>query len=125
LLHISGFKNIIEIFPDELETEVGEKGVSLSGGQKQRLSLARTLTKDCDILILDDFTSALDKNTEKWVMANILELLNDKTCFFITHRLETMHHADKVIVISESGKIETIGTPEEVIANSSYIKSIL
>lgn len=125
LLHISGFRNIIEIFPDELETEVGEKGVSLSGGQKQRLSLARTLTKDCDILILDDFTSALDKNTEKWVMANILELLNDKTCFFITHRLETMHKADKVIVISEAGMIETIGTPEEVIANSSYIKSIL
>lgn len=125
LLHISGFRNIIEIFPNELETEVGEKGVSLSGGQKQRLSLARTLTKDCDILILDDFTSALDKNTEKWVMANILELLNDKTCFFITHRLETMYKADKVIVISEAGMIETIGTPEEVIANSSYIKSIL
>lgn len=125
LLHISGFRNIIEIFPDELETEVGEKGVSLSGGQKQRLSLARTLTKDCDILILDDFTSALDKNTEKWVMANILKLLKDKTCFFITHRLETMHKADKVIVISEAGMIETIGTPEEVIATSSYIKSIL
>jgi ATP-binding cassette subfamily B protein len=125
LLHVSGFRNIIEIFPDELETEVGEKGVSLSGGQKQRLSLARTLTKPCDILILDDFTSALDKNTEKWVMANILELLKDKTCFFITHRLETMYHADKVVVISENGTIETIGTPQEVVSKSDYIKSIL
>lgn len=125
LLQISGFRNIIEIFPDELNTAVGEKGVSLSGGQKQRLSLARTLTKPCDILILDDFTSALDKNTEKIVMSNILELLNDKTCFFITHRLETMHHADKVIVISENGMIETIGSPEEVKLNSNYIKSIL
>jgi ATP-binding cassette subfamily B protein len=125
LLHVSGFRNIIEIFPDELETEVGEKGVSLSGGQKQRLSLARTLTKPCDILILDDFTSALDKNTEKWVMANILELLKDKTCFFITHRLETMYHADKVVVISENGTIETFGTPQEVVSKSDYIKSIL
>lgn len=125
LLQISGFKNIIEIFPDELNTAVGEKGVSLSGGQKQRLSLARTLTKPCDILILDDFTSALDKNTEKIVMSNILELLNDKTCFFITHRLETMKHADKVIVISENGMIETIGSPEEVKLKSNYIKSIL
>ncbi len=125
LLHISGFRNITEIFPNELDTEVGEKGVSLSGGQKQRLSLARTLTQPCDILILDDFTSALDKKTEKWVMANILKLLNDKTCFFITHRLETMYHADKVVVISENGSIETIGTPNEVISNSLYIKSIL
>jgi ABC-type transport system involved in cytochrome bd biosynthesis fused ATPase/permease subunit len=58
-------------------------------------------------------------------MANILELLKDKTCFFITHRLETMYHADKVVVISENGTIETIGTPQEVVSKSDYIKSIL
>ena len=123
-LSMAGFENYETILPKGLETEIGEKGVSLSGGQKQRLSLARTLIKDNDILILDDITSALDKETEKKVLDNVFRYHQGKTLFIITHRISTLSRVDKVLVIDDKGRIQSYGRPEEIKKTDSYLISL-
>jgi ATP-binding cassette subfamily B protein len=120
-LSMAGFENYETVLPKGLETEIGEKGVSLSGGQKQRLSLARTLIKDNDILILDDITSALDKETEKRVLDNVFRYHSDKTLFIITHRISTLAKVDKVLVLDDRGRIQSYGQPEEIKKTDNYL----
>ena len=98
--------------------------MSLSGGQKQRLSLARTLIKDNDILILDDITSALDKETEKKVLDNVFRYHQGKTLFIITHRISTLSRVDKVLVIDDKGRIQSYGKPEEIKKTDNYLISL-
>lgn len=124
VLELAGFENYHTILPKGMHTQIGEKGVSLSGGQKQRLSLARTLIKDHDILILDDITSALDKNTEKRVLENVMRHAEDKTVWIITHRLSTLKYVDKVLVLNEQGKLQSFGEPELVRKTDSYLKEL-
>ena len=121
IIKISGFPNFNETFNNGFETAVGEKGVSLSGGQKQRISLARALSKDFDILILDDFTSALDKKTEKNVLHDVFEYIKGKTSILVTHRIETMKKCDLIIVLNKDGSIENIGNPESLWNTSPYL----
>lgn len=123
-LSMAGFENFESVLPKGLETEIGEKGVSLSGGQKQRLSLARTLIKDNDILILDDITSALDKETEKRVLDNVFQYHHGKTLFIITHRISTLSKVDKVLVLDDKGNIQSYGQPDEVKKTDSYLISL-
>jgi ATP-binding cassette subfamily B protein len=120
-LSMAGFENYETVLPKGLETEIGEKGVSLSGGQKQRLSLARTLIKDNDILILDDITSALDKETEKKVLDNVFEHHQGKTLFIITHRISTLSRVDKVLVLDDKGRIQSYGRPDELCNKDAYL----
>lgn len=124
VLELAGFENYHTILPKGMHTQIGEKGVNLSGGQKQRLSLARTLIKDHDILILDDITSALDKNTEKKVLENVMRQAVDKTVWIITHRLSTLKYVDKVLVLNEQGKLQSFGEPELVRKTDSYLKEL-
>jgi ATP-binding cassette, subfamily B, bacterial len=124
VLDKAGFGNYATILPKGLETSIGEKGVSLSGGQKQRVALARTLIKDFDVLILDDITSALDKNTEEQVLQNVFNHRADKTCFVITHRVSTMMKGDKVLVLDKNGSVEFYGTPEDSKTQSAFVKSL-
>jgi ATP-binding cassette subfamily B protein len=121
IIKISGFPNFNEIFNNGFDTAVGEKGVSLSGGQKQRISLARALSKDFDILILDDFTSALDKKTEKNVLKDVFEYVKGKTSILVTHRIETMKQCDLIIVLNNDGSIENIGNPDSLWNTSPYL----
>ena len=99
--------------PDGYQTMIGEDGIKLSGGQKQRLALARALVTDPRILILDDVTSALDGETEARVQDALDEVMKGRTTFIIAHRLSSVVHADRIVVL-ENGVIEAIGTHEEL-----------
>lgn len=85
---------------DGIYTKVGEGGVKLSGGQKQRIAIARALYKDPEILVLDEATSALDENTEKEIMKEIYDIVDDKTLIIIAHRLSTIQNCNKVYKVS-------------------------
>lgn len=121
MLHQAGFENYETILPQGMDTQIGEHGVSLSGGQKQRLSLARALMKENDILILDDITSALDKQTERRVLDNVLNSNSDISMFIITHRISTLTKVDKVLVLDKNGSIQSFGNPEELIKKDKFL----
>lgn len=120
-LHHASFSNYDTILTKGMETEIGERGVSLSGGQKQRLALARTLVKENDILILDDTTSALDKETEKNVLKNLFELYREKTMCIITHRISILNYVDKILILNEHGEIDAFGSLDELIDTNQYL----
>ncbi len=101
--------------PDGYNTDVGQRGVKLSGGQKQRLSIARVFLKDPPVIIFDEATSALDNESEKAVRDSLEKLTNNRTTLVIAHRLSTVRHAQRIIVLTDSG-IGEQGTHEELIA---------
>ncbi len=106
--------NIMD-FPDGYKTMVGERGVSLSGGQKQRISIARALILDPEILILDDSLSAVDTDTEEQILRNLKTRRSGRTNIIIAHRISTLQHADKIIVL-DGGRIAEQGCHEELVA---------
>jgi ATP-binding cassette subfamily B protein len=104
----------IQNLPDGLDTVIGERGVKLSGGQKQRLAIARMFLKNPPILILDEATSALDTETERLIQRSLYELSEGRTTLVIAHRLATIKHADRIIVVTEDG-ISEQGAHEELL----------
>ena len=106
--------NEINQLPQGFETLVGERGTTLSGGQKQRISIARALIKEPDLFIFDDCLSAVDANTEKSILSNLSQLMQNKTALFITHRIFFNFHFDKIIYIQD-GQIAEAGTHESLL----------
>jgi len=104
----------IERLPQGLDTFVGENGLKLSGGQRQRLAIARAILRDPPILILDEATSALDSESEQLVQQALANLMQARTTLVIAHRLSTVQHADRIVVMSH-GKVEEIGTHTELL----------
>ena len=111
----AGADGFIRELPDGYDTYVGERGVKLSGGQKQRISIARVFLKNPPILILDEATSALDNESEHLVGQSLARLAQGRTTLTIAHRLTTIQHADRILVLGENG-IEEEGTHEELMA---------
>ncbi|WP_409304405.1 ABC transporter ATP-binding protein [Peribacillus sp. SCS-155] len=99
--------------PQGYDTKVGERGVKLSGGQKQRIAIARVFLKNPPILILDEATSALDLESEHLIQEALEKLAKDRTTFIVAHRLSTITHADRIVLI-EHGEIAEIGRHEEL-----------
>ncbi len=114
IAHISQIYNDIQDFEKEFDSIVGERGVSLSGGQKQRLALSRALIKNAPILVLDDAFSSVDTETEEIILNNIRVSQKDKTVLLIAHRISTMQHADKIVVLDD-GKVVEQGTHESLL----------
>ncbi len=113
----------ISRMPRGYDTIVGERGVTLSGGQKQRVAIARALLMDPRILILDEFTSAVDAATERLIRAALLELMQGRTTFVIAHRLSTVRAADTILVM-QRGRLVDSGTHEELLENSAVYREI-
>lgn len=106
-------------FGDGYDSIIGERGVKLSGGQRQRLALARALLCDRPLLIVDDALSAIDVETEQQVLRGILSTLKGKSVLLVSHRVNVLRHADRIVLIDE-GQIVAQGQHEELLANPFY-----
>ncbi|MDZ5474551.1 ABC transporter ATP-binding protein [Bacillus sp. 31A1R] len=108
--------------PDGYDTKVGERGVKLSGGQKQRVAIARVFIKNPPILVLDEATSALDLESEHLIQEALEKLAKERTTFIVAHRLSTITHADRIVLI-ENGEIVEIGSHEDLMSKQgNYYK---
>ena len=115
-------QNIIS-FKDSYDTLLGERGVTLSGGQIQRISIARALIKNSKILLLDDCLSAVDTDTEEEILKNLKNVSTKKTTVIVSHRISSLKHADKIIVL-ENGKIIQQGKHSDLIESKGYYKEL-
>jgi ATP-binding cassette subfamily B protein len=115
-------ENIIQ-FAEGYQTILGERGINLSGGQKQRVSIARAIIKKPDILIFDDCLSAVDTETEEKILSSLKRIMKDRTSIIISHRVSSIKHADKIIVLDE-GKIAEQGTHASLIKEGGLYASL-
>lgn len=112
------YQNIMDL-PEQFDTIVGERGVTLSGGQKQRIAIARAIVEPPEILIFDDCLSAVDTKTEEKILQNLKEITKDRTTIIIGHRISSLKHADKIIVLDD-GKIIEEGNHEKLLQNGNF-----
>lgn len=108
------YDNIME-FDQKFETFIGERGITLSGGQKQRVSIARALIKNPKILLFDDCLSAVDTQTEEQILSNLKRQSEGKTAILISHRVSTVKHADRIVVL-DGGRIMEAGTHDDLLS---------
>jgi len=116
------YDSIME-FPKQLETILGERGITLSGGQKQRLSIARAIVKNPRLLILDDCLSAVDTKTENTILNNLRKVMDGRTTIIISHRVSSAKLADKIIVLDDGFIIES-GTYNDLLARERTFKQL-
>ena len=104
----------IDALPDGFDTVVGERGQRLSGGQRQRIALARAILKDAPILVLDEATAAVDNDTEAAIQRSLMHITANRTTLVIAHRLSTVRHADRIVVMDQ-GRIVEDGTHDQLL----------
>ena len=116
------YENVME-FPNQLETILGERGITLSGGQKQRLSIARALAKEPRLIILDDCLSAVDTNTENNILKSLKTIMANKTSVIISHRVSSAKLADTIIVLDDGVIIES-GSYDELLSSNGTFRQL-
>lgn len=116
---IANLKLDVDAFPEKFSTMLGERGVTLSGGQRQRTAIGRALARQPDILILDDVFSAVDTQTEAKILEQLLPVLRGRTSIIISHRVSTLRHADRILVV-ENGRIAQDGSHAALVAQPGY-----
>lgn len=121
-LRAANLTQLIEKLPQGIDTLVGHNAIQLSGGQRQRLAIARALYKDAPILILDEATSALDSESERAVQDALEHLMENRTTLVIAHRLSTVHHADRIVVMDAGQIIETGSHTELMQTDGQYAR---
>lgn len=105
------------------DTLIGERGVKLSGGERQRVAIARAILKDAPILVLDEATSSLDTQSERWVQRALSNLMQGRTTIVIAHRLTTIHRADKIVVLDRGRVVET-GTHDQLMLRGGIYRDL-
>jgi ABC-type multidrug transport system fused ATPase/permease subunit len=115
--------NFISALPDSYTHQIGERGVRLSVGEKQRIAIARAILKNPPILILDEATSSVDNETEALIQEAIARLLHNRTSFVIAHRLSTVMHANKILVVNQ-GTIAETGTHDELLTKGGIYANL-
>ncbi|AIC27601.1 ABC transporter ATP-binding/permease protein [Rhizobium etli bv. mimosae str. IE4771] len=115
--------DFIMALPNGYDTDIGQRGVKLSGGQRQRITIARAFLKDPEILIFDEATSALDNESERAVQQALLSLANGRTTLVIAHRLSTVRHADRILVLTGDGIVEQ-GTHDDLMAQGGVYANL-
>lgn len=123
-LHVANAHGFIMSLPEGLDTVIGEGGNKLSGGQKQRLSIARAVLKNPPILILDEATSALDTESERLVQDALAKLMKGRTSFVIAHRLSTVQHVDRIVVI-DRGRIVQVGRHDRLVGEEGMYRRLV
>lgn len=121
-IHTNAAK-FIEHLPEQYHERVSERGATFSSGQRQLLSFARTLAKDPTILILDEATANIDTETEQWIQEAIEHLMKGRTTIMVAHRLSTIQHADRIIVMHH-GRIKESGTHQELLKKDGIYKKL-
>ena len=116
------YDNIVA-FPDGFATKLGERGITLSGGQKQRVSIARAISRDPKILMLDDALSAVDTKTENSILNSMSKLMKGRTSIIISHRVSSAKLADKIIVLDDGEIIES-GTHKSLLEKNGTYKEL-
>ena len=120
---IASFEKEIKQFDQGYNTMVGERGTTLSGGQKQRLAIARTLLRNCPILVFDDSLSAVDTTTDLDIRRQLRDETDTKTVFLISHRITSLATADLILVL-DNGEIVEQGTHNELILQDGLYKRV-
>lgn len=120
----ANLEEFIDSLPDQLETEVGERGIRLSGGQRQRLAIARAMIRNPKILLLDEATAHLDSTSERLVQEALEKLMKGRTTFVIAHRLATVRQADQLIML-EGGVVTGAGTHKKLLATHPLYKELV
>ena len=110
--------------PDGFDTVIGEGGASLSGGERQRISIARCILKDAPIVILDEATASVDADNESYIQEAITQLCRGKTLLVIAHRLNTIRHADEILVIDQ-GRIVQAGDHDKLMAEEGIYRRFI
>ncbi|KKI86110.1 MULTISPECIES: ABC transporter ATP-binding protein [Shouchella] len=123
-LEKANLTSFITSLPNGLETEVGERGILVSGGQRQRLAIARAILRNPQILLLDEATAHLDSHSEFLVQEALNQLMLSRTTLVIAHRLSTVQHADKLVVV-QSGEITGEGTHDELIEHHQFYRELV
>ena len=111
---VAQFKDTLQEMPNGYDTLLGERGINLSGGQKQRLTIARALICKPRILILDDALSSVDTNTEEEILRRLKDVMRERTSIIVSHRISTVSHADRILVLDDGAIVEE-GTHDELV----------
>jgi subfamily B ATP-binding cassette protein MsbA len=123
-LEVANLGDFVFTLPNGLQHAIGDRGLNLSGGQRQRISIARAVVRNSPILILDEATSAMDTESEKSVQEALDRVMKDRTVLVVAHRLSTIRHADKIIVL-DNGRVVETGTHEELLARGGVYRNMI